>query len=267
MVALRGVGDRREPDPAGWWRAAGGKRGGDGLHWTAPVSRSPAGAAGARRPEASVSGRNVVGGDELSLLRGGGALPSGAARLSRGTSAGRLERSELPARSGRARARRDRRRARARARCEALARARLAGALRRRRRLLPAADRLRRGDRLPRRPHPERRRRAVGRSRDHAFRGRGAARALPPAHRRWRGDLVHALLGARRGLRPRGDSHARRARRRRVGDQRAEAVGGRRGASHARLARGPHRPRRPRSTGGSRPSCSRWTPPASPCGP
>ena len=89
------------------------------------------------------------------------------------------------------------------------------------------------------------------------------ARAAADVHRR--GDLVPAVLRARRGLRPRRPRDALRARRRRVGRQRAEGV------EHARAPRRPgharraHRSRAARSTRASRTSWSTCTRPASRC--
>ena len=72
---------------------------------------------------------------------------------------------------------------------------------------------------------------------------RGPQAAVPPRHRHQRGDLVPALQRAGRGLRRRRAGHPRRARRRRVGDQRPEGLDLARAPGPLRHAPGPHRPR------------------------
>ena len=88
---------------------------------------------------------------------------------------------------------------------------------------------------------------------DHPARGHGRAEGhLAAAHPARRHRLRGRLLGAERRHRPRGAAHARRAGRRRVGDQRPEDLEHRRAHGDAQLGRGPHRARGARSIRASR---------------
>ena len=97
-------------------------------------------------------------------------------------------------------------------------------------------------------------------------RHRRAEAPLPPEDPVGRGAVVPGLLRAERGLRPRQRPDPRRARRRRVGDHRAEGVDDARAPRRLVLRRVPDRSRAHRRTTVSRTSCARWTSPASRCG-
>ena len=113
-------------------------------------------------------------------------------------------------------------------------------------------------------PGPGRhRRRGPARPDDRALRHRRRrSGAFLPGILRGHRDLVPGLLRARRGLRPRQRADPRRARRRRVGDQRPEGVDVARalGAVDASCSRAPTATRR--STRASRTCSCRWTSPA-----
>ena len=88
-----------------------------------------------------------------------------------------------------------------------------------------------------------------GRSDAHRLGDRGAEAAAPPPAGHQRGDLVPAVLRARRRLRRRRALDARRARRRRVGRHRPEGLDDARAHVAVGDARRPHEPRRAQAQG------------------
>ena len=84
---------------------------------------------------------------------------------------------------------------------------------------------------------------------DHAVRLAGAEGLLPAQDPRGRDPLLHRVHRARLRHRPRVAAHPRRARRRRVRDQRPEDLHEPRHRRRLRLARGAHRPEREEAQG------------------